>query len=36
VTTAQFVEHCSTRSGKDLSGLFASWLDELPLPALPR
>jgi aminopeptidase N len=35
VTTAQFVELCNELTGKDLSAMFASWLDALPLPALP-
>jgi aminopeptidase N len=35
ISTPEFVGHCSRVSGQDLSGLFASWLDELPLPALP-
>ena len=35
VTTQMFVEHAAARSGEDLGGLFAAWLDRLPLPALP-
>lgn len=35
VTTAQFIEHCTARSGTDLADLFRDWLDELPLPELP-
>ncbi|WP_423923506.1 M1 family metallopeptidase [Frigoribacterium sp. 2-23] len=35
VTTADFVAHCERRTGADLGGLFASWLDERALPKLP-
>ncbi|MFC0676064.1 M1 family metallopeptidase [Brachybacterium hainanense] len=36
VTTAMFRAHAQQRTEADLSGLFLAWLDELPLPSLPR